>query len=231
MGVRGHVLNELAELAAARAAHTQSRDLYQQLGNHAEADLARMNLGCVELAAAELDAARANFSEALIAFRDRNQPLDAAFAAFNLGLVDLLQSNHPVARSLFGQTFTAAQRLNHRELVAVALLGLALAAAAPEAAATVHGASDAVLDQLSHHEFERFEATLRTEDHSRLRVLLGDDAFEAAYDRGDASRPRRPTGSRPGEFVDRRAQGTATSASAGWPPRCTSRSTASRSRR
>jgi DNA-binding CsgD family transcriptional regulator len=67
-----------------------------------------------------------------------------------------------------------------------AFLGLALAAGAdadPAVAATLHGAADHQYEQAG-QAFDAKESKMRSGDHARLRDVLGEAAFDAAYARG-----------------------------------------------
>jgi DNA-binding CsgD family transcriptional regulator len=104
----------------------------------------------------------------------------------NMGFVDLVDADPRHARMLFIDTLDSARMTGVMSYVHGALLGLALAAGAdrdPTVAATLHGVADEQYEQAG-RAFGAIEAGLRGRDHTHLRLMLGDAAFEAAYRRG-----------------------------------------------
>jgi len=102
----------------------------------------------------------------------------------NLGFVDLVDADPGHARRLFLESLDTARITGVKSSYSRgALLGLALAAGAdgdPTVAATLHG----VADEQAGRVFAGIEVGLRDRDHARLRAMLGDAAFEAAYRHG-----------------------------------------------
>jgi predicted ATPase/DNA-binding CsgD family transcriptional regulator len=144
------------------------------------------NLGVNKVAAGELPAARGYLQEAcMLADSHGYQNLSAGLRE-NLGFVDLIDANPRGARRLFMASLDTARLTGDRSYALGAILGLALAVGAdgdPAVAVTLHGIVDELHEQAG-RAFEAIETRLRDRDHARLRVTLGDAAFEAAYARG-----------------------------------------------
>ena len=87
------------------------------------------------------------------------------------------------ARRHFAASLDAARVTGVKSYVHATLLGLALAVGADgdhAVAATLHGVADEQFEQAG-RAVATFDAPLRDRDQARLRVTLGDAAFEAAY--------------------------------------------------
>jgi hypothetical protein len=105
----------------------------------------------------------------------------------NLGLVELVEGNPTAARQNFTTGYAMARRLGLHDHHPLAILGVALASVEqPTQAAVLHGACDAVGGATRDWALAPTEAWLRDADRTRLRAALGDDAFDAAYERGRA---------------------------------------------
>jgi hypothetical protein len=105
----------------------------------------------------------------------------------NLGLVELVEGNPTAARQNFTTGYAMARRLGLHDHLPFAILGVALASVEqPTQAAVLHGACDAVGGATRDWALAPTEAWLRDADRTRLRAALGDDAFDAAYERGRA---------------------------------------------
>jgi DNA-binding CsgD family transcriptional regulator len=104
-----------------------------------------------------------------------------------LGYLDLA-ADPGSARRHFAASLDAARVTGVKSYVHATLLGLALAVGADgdhAVAATLHGVADEQFEQAG-RAVATFDAPLRDRDQARLRVTLGDAAFEAAYGRGRA---------------------------------------------
>ena len=169
----------------ARAAFEESLILSRQIGDRNGIATALNNLGALEVTAGNLSAARSRLEEALSIYGELGQRQNAANAATNLGFTCYREGDRDRAALLFSDALEAAQQQGDPGLLAMTLLGLALAATAPERAATLHGAADAVIDEIGYR-LEHIEAPLRETDHARLAEVLGGDGFGIAYETGRA---------------------------------------------
>ncbi len=171
-----------AAFAVLQEAHVLSR----AAGDNFQLAIAVGNLGFYELAAGDLQAARAHIQEASMLAETLRYPNLFIPQQLNLGLVDLVEADPRNARRHFIASLDTARITGVTSYVHPALLGLALAAGAdgdPTVAATLHGVADEQCEQAG-RAFATFDGGLRDRDHARLRVTLGDAAFEAAYARG-----------------------------------------------
>jgi predicted ATPase/DNA-binding CsgD family transcriptional regulator/tetratricopeptide (TPR) repeat protein len=178
--------SEAGDLDAAFADQEEAIALSRATGDNYRLATALANLGVDEHAAGDLRAARAHLQEAsMLADKHGYQTLSAGLRQ-NLGFVDLLDADPRSARRHFTGSLDTARITGVTSYVHGALLGLALATGAdgdPTVAATLHGVADERYEQAG-RAFETIEAGLRDSDHARLRVTLGDAAFEAAYQHG-----------------------------------------------
>jgi predicted ATPase/class 3 adenylate cyclase len=171
-----------------RASFEESVALCRRAGDRRGAAAAGMNIGLVSLNAGDLDGARALIGDALRVFRELGDRHAVVSCAVNAGYVACLDGDSAAADKLFREALATGRRIGARSLMGYAMLGLAFAATlagnAPRAA-TLHGAFDALGEQLG-AAVEAVEARLRDADHARLKQLLGDEAFAAAYRAGRA---------------------------------------------
>jgi DNA-binding CsgD family transcriptional regulator len=133
------------------------------------------------------------FATALAYLQDALRVADAhgyqhlsAAAEMNLGFAHLMNGDAASARSLLVGVLDRAQATSEMTWVDNALLGLALAAGSDAdltVAATLHGAADHQCEQAGKG-FEAIESKMRAVDHKRLPAVLGQAAFEVAYQHG-----------------------------------------------
>jgi len=180
---RGAALGSLGR--DARHPLEEALDLSRQIGNRSRIATALDNIGILELAAGNLKAARSRIAEALEIFRELGDLHETIAVSVNLGLVCYLEQDRENAARLFTDAVRAVGRGGDAEILALALLGLALTRIETETAARLHGAADVVLEQLG-FSLEPLESRLRERDHARLRKALGDDSFRSAYTTGHA---------------------------------------------
>ena len=180
---RGAALGSLGR--DARHPLEEALDLSRQIGNRSRIATALDNIGILELAAGNLKAARSRIAEALEIFRELGDLHETIAVSVNLGLVCYLEQDRENAARLFTDAVRAVGRGGDAEILALALLGLALTRIETETAARLHGAADVVLEQLG-FSLEPLESRLRERDHARLRKALGDDSFQSAYTTGHA---------------------------------------------
>jgi predicted ATPase/class 3 adenylate cyclase/DNA-binding CsgD family transcriptional regulator len=184
LGHRAVFAAEEGDLDAALADQEEALALSRAAGDSYRLAITLANLGVDELTAGELRAARAHLQEANILADNLRYPNLSAGLREGLGFVDLVDADPRNARRLFLDSLDTARITGVKSSYSRgALLGLALAAGAdgdPTVAATLHG----VADEQAGRAFAGIEVGLRDRDHARLRVTLGDAAFEAAYRHG-----------------------------------------------
>jgi DNA-binding CsgD family transcriptional regulator/tetratricopeptide (TPR) repeat protein len=178
--------SEAGDLDAAFADQKEAIALSRTTGDSYRLAITLANLGVDEHTAGDLQAARAHLQEAsMLADNHGYQTLSAGLRQ-NLGFVDLLDADPRNARRHFTASLDTARVTGVTSYSHGALLGLALATGAdgdPAVAAALHGVADERYEQAG-RAFETIEAGLRDRDHARLRVTLGDAAFEAARRHG-----------------------------------------------
>jgi predicted ATPase/DNA-binding SARP family transcriptional activator len=169
-------------------ANENSLELSRQAGNKVLHLRTLNNLGYLQMEAGEIAAARARLAEGVRLAREIGDRRGLSFNSCTLGFASYLDHADTEARAMFDQSLAIAQRNGDQLMVAYAHLGLALVASRAgdaQAAATLHGAADAIHDKLGTR-FDSLESRLRDADLARLRAALGDAAFQTAYDAGRA---------------------------------------------
>ena len=167
----------------------KSLEMSRQAGNTVLHLRTLNNLGYLEMEAGEIGAARARLAEGVHLAREIGDRRGLSFNSCTLGFASYLDNADADARAMFDQSLAIAQRNGDQLMVAYAHLGLALVASRagdPQAAATLHGAADAINDKLGTR-FDSLESQLRDTDLSRLRAALGDTIFQTAYNAGHAA--------------------------------------------
>ena len=159
--------------------------LSRQAGDRLQVASMLGNLGYYELSAGDLDAARRHLAESLDIFRALNHRDGIVYQAINLGLAEYLAGSPRAAEALFAESFDLARRMGMRASTGYALIGLAMAGsgADPGWSARLHGAADQALAGLG-RVIEPLEARLADVDRQRLRVAMGDEAFDTEYAAG-----------------------------------------------
>jgi predicted ATPase len=167
----------------ARPAFEEALDLSRRRGDRSRIAIALGNIGYLELVAGDPHAARTHTEEAVRIFREVGDVQEIAAWSMNLGFVCYVERDRAGAALLFTDALAPVRRGGDPELLALALLGLALTSTETETAAALHGAADAVLERLG-FPVEPLESRLRETDHARLQDALGDARFASAYKTG-----------------------------------------------
>jgi predicted ATPase len=168
------------------SANEMSLELSRRAGNKVLLLRTVNNLGYLEIEAGEISSARLRLTEGVRIAREIGDRRGLSFNSCTLGFASYLADADADARTMFDESLAIAQRDDDQLMVAYAHLGLALVASRAgdaRAAATLHGAADAVHDRLGTR-FDSLESGLRDADLARLRTSLGDAAFQTAYDAG-----------------------------------------------
>jgi predicted ATPase/DNA-binding SARP family transcriptional activator len=166
----------------------ESLKLAHQAGNKALYLGTLNNLGYLEIEEGKLTMARARLADGVCLAREIGARRGLSLLSCTLGFASYLDDGDVDARALFDQSLSIAQRSGDHLMVAYAQLGLALTSSRrgdAQAAATLHGAADAIHDKLGTR-FDSLESRLREADLTRLRAALGDTAFQRAYNAGHA---------------------------------------------
>jgi len=133
--------------------------------------------------------ARARLAEGIRLAREIGARRPLSLLSCTLGFASYIDGDDSDARSMFDQSLAIAQRSGDHLMAAYAQLGLALVSSCTgdrEAAATLHGAADAIHARLGTR-FDSLESRLRDADVMYLRGELGAAAFQSAYNAGRAS--------------------------------------------
>jgi predicted ATPase/class 3 adenylate cyclase/DNA-binding SARP family transcriptional activator len=145
------------------------------------------NLADLDVRTGYVSRARVRLEEASTILETSLDPPADAMVHHNLGLVELVEGNPTAARQNFTTGYAMARRVGLHDHLAFAILGVALASVEqPTQGAVLHGACDAVGAATRDWALAPTEASLRDADRTRLRAALGDNAFDAAYERGRA---------------------------------------------
>ncbi len=166
----------------------KSLELSRRAGNKVLHLRTLNNLGYLEMEAGEISSARTRLTEGVRLAREIGDRRGLSFNSCTLGFASYLDNADADARAMFDQSLAIAQRNGDQLMVAYAHLGLALVASRAgdaQAAATLHGAADAINDRLGTR-FDSLESRLRDADLARVRASLGDTAFQTAYNAGHA---------------------------------------------
>ena len=186
LGARAVFKGESGDLDASFADQQEVLSLARANGDNFVLALTLANLGVDRVAAGEFPAALAYLQDALrIADAHGYQSLSAAIQG-NLGSAYLMAGDVASGRRLLVGVLDTAQSSSEMTHVYRAIFGLAVAACAdgdPAVAATLHGAADHQYEQAG-KVFEAIESRMRASDHDRLLAMLGQAAFDAAYQHG-----------------------------------------------
>src|SRR5262249_3346706 len=133
-----------------------------------------------------LDLARERFEEAVALSEALGDGLLLSYAVRNLATVLVLSGDAPAAEPISRDAVVLAKRIGAPVGIGYALLTRALTVSAlgeHVRAATLHGAGDAVFDEIASAP-EPVETRIRNADRARLREAIGADEFDALVQRG-----------------------------------------------
>jgi predicted ATPase/class 3 adenylate cyclase len=188
LSARSYAVDLEGDHEAAAADAAESLQLFRRAGDRREVGTMLGNLGYAEMSLGELHRARGHLRESLDVARELDDGYGVVYVTFNLGLAEYLNDSPGTAAALFAESFDLARRLQMRAGMAYALMGLAMAGSGddPVSSARLHGAADEALAALG-ETLESLEARLRDAHRERLRVAMGDAAFDAEYAAGRAT--------------------------------------------
>jgi hypothetical protein len=178
-------------LSRAERARTvgKSLTLAHQSGNLALYLGTLNNLSYLEIEDGQIGVARERLAEGVRVAQRIGARRGLSLLSCTLGFASYLDDADADARAMFDQSLAIARRSGDQLMVAHAQLGLALVASHTgdaQAAATLHGAADAIHARLGTR-FDSLESRLRDADIADLRPELGDAAFNSAYSAGYAA--------------------------------------------
>lgn len=178
-------------LSRAERARTVARSLKlaHQCGNQALYLGTLNNLSYLEIEDGNVSVARARLAEGVRLAREIGARRALSMLSCTLGFASYLAEADADARAMFDQSLAIAQRSGDHLMGAYAQLGRALLASRTgdaQAAATLHGAADAIRARLGTR-FDSLESRLRDADITDLRAELGDAMFQSAYNAGYVS--------------------------------------------
>lgn len=162
--------------------------LFREIDNRFGVARALQNLAVLALRKGDLAAARTHINETLRLRHEMHQNGRILHASlYHLGLVELLDGNVSAAHEAFEELLVVSRQMGTQPWVAYAFLGLAFSASSTgdyDRAASLHGAADAVFEDLG-ETLDPDLQSFRESDHRRLRSRhLGDEQFEINYEEG-----------------------------------------------
>ncbi|HXL94172.1 MAG TPA: adenylate/guanylate cyclase domain-containing protein [Streptosporangiaceae bacterium] len=204
--LKGSLLNLLefvpgATYADRRSACEQQVECFRQAGDHLSTANALARMFSLHLHAGQPSLGRPYLDEAIAMAEDLGSPLLRYFLYADLAIVLLIRDNAAEAAPLVRRNLLTAHRLGGGIEVAMALFAAAsctgmLGSAQSDflTAARLHGAADAGINAglaIGTIGWSGLEERLRASEQARLRKVLGDAAFEAAYHAGVQMTPPR----------------------------------------
>ena len=187
-----HLANAALGLGQVEQAERWLREatpLAEQIGDPWQIALCLNNAGEIARARGDYDRARGDYERAEALYRQADALGDHARLIHTLGYMALHDGDAARAEELFHESLAAFRRLGNKRGMAECLGGLAAVAAqrpgAAEWAATLLAAADAQL-ALSGAAWWPADRVEVERTRAQLRELLGDAAFEAAWQRGRA---------------------------------------------
>jgi tetratricopeptide (TPR) repeat protein len=186
--VLGYVAHQEGDYAAARALNEESLGLYRELGRTRGMSRPLNNLALVAIEQGEWPAARALVEESLSLSRELGDKRDIALSLTVLGLVAVEEGEYTTARAQCEESLGLYRELGDQRGSVYALLGLsATAVGAGQGArgAALLGAADGLRESIG-AVMGRFVRSLYERIAAAARGLLGDDAYERAWQAGRA---------------------------------------------
>ncbi|MHB8657453.1 MAG: tetratricopeptide repeat protein [Solirubrobacteraceae bacterium] len=184
----GQVVAQSGDPLAARAAYSEAIDLFTRLGDTRNAGVARGNLGYAELQQGNAAAARGHCEASLEIARKLHDTHNIVATLQNLGAIALLERDLEQALTNYLAALKLARRADYKNHVAHLTLILAVCSSAHgdhARAALLHGAGDHQFEALG-AVVEPVEAQLSEQNRAELRTILGEAAYQAAYENGRA---------------------------------------------
>jgi non-specific serine/threonine protein kinase len=170
----------------ARADLGESLSISREVGDQQRVINTLDGLALLELELGNIDQGRVHLEECVSICRGLlhgETPKELLHALMNLGLATIMQGDVVSALRLRDESLRLCQDIGDLREVPYNLLGVALCLSVSdelEPAISLHGAADQLIEEIG-QSFEPLEDTLREQDRSRLRRLMGKKEFESAY--------------------------------------------------
>jgi len=193
----GSVVTADGRNAEARSALEQALVAFRALGEPAGVAMALRRLAMAESVEGHHDRAAAYYAECLQLCNDHGEEWGKAYALWGLGLEAWRQADHPQAKKLLRESIGINSSFGDARGIALGIEGLAWVAAdeeEAELAAGLLGAADSI--------WRTFDAPLSGFHHlapahdeceAAVRRAVGEQAYEAAFERGTQLTPERAT--------------------------------------
>jgi tetratricopeptide (TPR) repeat protein len=176
--------SDLMDPARAGELYTEAIAAAGRSGDQFRTGVLHNNAGCRALRAGDLTAARAHLDQAAEAGRAIGQ--ENRSLVLNWGWLLREENDAEGARPMFETALRTSRRNGDRSGLAYAILGLACLAADHgdwPRAATLHGAAQALLDQIA-EPWQVLEARYRRDSLHKIRISFGEEQFARAYAKG-----------------------------------------------
>jgi tetratricopeptide (TPR) repeat protein len=182
----GVVAREQGDYAAARSLLEESLALSREIGDKQGIAMSLDNLGIVAQGQGDYAATRSLHEESLALRREIGDKQGIALSVGNLGLVALEQGDYAAAQSLLEESLVLFREIGDKWGIAMSLAGLGSAVVGrgqTQRGVVVLGAVEALLESigavLEREDREPYERSVQ-----RARSLLGEEAFEQAWQEG-----------------------------------------------
>jgi tetratricopeptide (TPR) repeat protein len=192
----GIVAHEQGDNTSARVLYEESLALKREIGNKCAIAASLLNLGNVVHEQGDYPSARALYEECLALYMQEENTYGVTFALNSLGFMAHEQGDNALASTLYKEGLALSLKIDDKHTIATLLAGLGgamVGGVQTRRGVRLLGASEhllqtinAVLDRDDRLPFER--------NVKQARTLLGDEAFEKAWQEG--------RGMRLGEAVD-----------------------------
>jgi non-specific serine/threonine protein kinase len=188
-----NVVNDRRDFATARSLLEASLAVLRELGDKRGIGLALNNLGAHHMSVVgDYSLAHSLFDECLALRREFGDPRGIAEVVNNLGLVEWFQGDFAASRSRQEEALRISQQIGDRRGVATYLedLGMALSAESQvekqvEKAVILWGVADALRESIGSSE-QPLAQSLHDSQVAKVRSLLGEAAFQSAWEAGRA---------------------------------------------
>jgi len=197
--------SEQGDLETARAELVAIGGRAREIGDLMMVAFAAINLGMVARRAGDIQAALEYSNRAVELFRELGDDGGVATALGSCGWISLELSDPDHAEASFREALTLACGLAWKRGVAVNAAGLGAALVAggkAERAAQLFGAAAAIHEELGIFFDDALEEQVHERAVAAAKAALGDDAFDAAWVRGEGMTPEEIVGfAEPGQSV------------------------------
>jgi class 3 adenylate cyclase/tetratricopeptide (TPR) repeat protein len=188
-----NVLGDLATIAMDRGDHVtaqerweESMKLDREMDNNGGIAITMLNMGAAALSQDDYAKARVLLEDSLLTLREIDNKWAITVALINLAEVALRQNNIAEARALFEESLTMATKLGDKRGIAATQLSLAELAVklgSMERAVMLAAVAVSLYDRID-YTLDRFEHKTLDEIMAATRAVLGEAAFQSAWEAG-----------------------------------------------